>query len=440
MAKPYLRCTVLLFLSLLGQQSRGLAQAHAPKRWITAWGASPENAATTPVSNATVRMIARVTAAGDAVRIRLDNTFGAAPLTIGQAYIGERVQGARVALGSSHKVTFQGSVRVIIPAGGRVESDPVTMKVSSQQDLAVSMFIPETNVLPSQHSRAQVTSYQSQNNSGDLSAVEDPKPFTGTTTAMLWLRAIDVLTTSSSSLKGVVVAFGDSITDGTCTTVDGHDRWEDWMAVRLDLARGISGGVPKSAMPASTWAVINEGIGGNTISGGNFPAPPRSTPGVERLDRDVFSHSSVTHVIVFMGTNDLRRGASAAQVIAGMQDIIERAHKRRLKVFGVTVLPRQNRVPLTPAPATPYPGGRWDESMTMARHEVNRWIRTQARFDAVIDFDEVVRDPANPELMLPRFDCGDNVHPSPAGYYEMGRSVKLDLLQSPRLKAARGIR
>ncbi|HVZ59656.1 MAG TPA: hypothetical protein VG892_02620, partial [Terriglobales bacterium] len=114
MAKPYLRCTVILFLSLLGQPSRSLAQAHAPERWITAWGASPENAATTPVSNATVRMIARLTAAGDAVRIRLDNTFGAAPLTIGQVYIGERVQGARIAPGSNHQVTFQGSSRVIV--------------------------------------------------------------------------------------------------------------------------------------------------------------------------------------------------------------------------------------------------------------------------------------------------------------------------------------
>jgi len=438
MTKPGLRRMLVLMASLLLCGGRSLGQGKTGEGWVTAWGASPQTIGSVPISNATVRMIARVTADGNALRIRVDNTFGKSLLTIGQAYVGLRIQGAKLAAGSNRQVFFQGSTKVIVPAGGRVESDSVPIKVMAQQDLAVSLYIPEAGVLPSQHTRAQITSYLSENNSGDLAAVEDAKPFNGTTTAMLWLRAIDVLPASTSAVKGAVVAFGDSITDGTCSTVDAHDRWEDWMSVRLDINRESSrGNSRRGASQSSNWAVINEGIGGNMISGADFDTPPNSTPGVDRLDRDVLSHFGVTHVILFMGTNDIRRGASAAHVITAAKDIIERVHKRQIRIFGATVLPRQSPMSLNPSPASSGQGAKWDEAMTKIRQEVNRWIRTQAKFDAVIDFDEVIRDPANPEMMVPRFDCGDNVHPSPAGYYEMGKSIPLTLLEMSGRKPVR---
>jgi len=398
---------------LLGSGMAALQQTPASGRWITAWSTSQQALGTTAVTNATVRLIARVTIPGEAVRIRIDNTFGSASLVIGKAYIGQRTQGAGLADGSSRQVLFNKVETTTVPAGGSVTSDAVTMNVLAQQDLAVSLFIPEANVRPSQHTAAQVTSYLTPNGSGDATANERATPFIVPTTSTFWLKAIDV---SSSVSTGSIVAFGDSITDGTCSTVDAHDRWEDTLAVRLALdaaGRGREG---------AHKAILNEGIGGNTITHENLQPPPDSPPGIERLERDVLSHHGVTQVILFMGTNDIRREASAAQVIAGMQEIIKRVKARGLKIIGVTIIPRHN-IP----PAQNNTG--WNGAKTAFRNEVNQWIRTQAPFDAVIDFDKVVRDSKNMDLIYPPFNCGDGIHPSPRGYYEMGKSIRLDVVK-----------
>ena len=379
-----------------------------PGTWITAWGTSQQTLGTATITNATVRMIARVTIPGDAVRIRLDNTFGPEPVMIGKVYVGLRVQGPALATGSNRQAFFNRSATVVISAGGTAESDPVPMNVLAWQDLAVSLYIPETNVRPSQHTGAVVTSFMSENGSGDVTADETLKPFTGTTTSMFWLKAIDV---RSSSAAGAIVAFGDSITDGTCTTRDAHDRWEDWLALRLNAGK------------VKTYeAVVNEGIGGNTLTRENIQPPPDSPPGIERLNRDVLSHSGVKYVILFMGTNDIRREASAPQVIAGMSDIIKRVKARELKIIGVTIIPRHNV-----APSEANTG--WNAEKTQIRNEVNQWIRKEAPFDAVIDFSKTVQDPLNPDLLYPAFNCGDGIHPSPRGYYEMGEAVTLDLFE-----------
>ena len=408
------RIAVIAGLALLLASGTAARQAApASERWVTAWGTSQQGLGTGAVSNTTVRMIARVTISGQAVRVRLDNTFGTAPLVIGKAYVGHRIQGAAIAPGSNRPITFNKSAGVTIPAGGSVTSDPVAINVLAQQDLAVSLHIPGADVRSSQHGGAQVTSYLAPNGTGDVAAEDAAKPFAGTTTSMFWLKAIDV---SSSSSTGSIVAFGDSITDGTCTTVDAYDRWEDLLAVRLALDAAGRG-----ANDAHK-AVVNEGIGGNTITRENLQPPPDSPPGVERLERDVLTHHGVTHVILFMGTNDIRRGASAAQVIAGMQDLARRTKARGLKTIGVTIIPRHNR------PPEPNNTG-WDTAKTQVRHEVNQWIRTKGPFDGIIDFDKVVQDPKNADLLLPAFNCGDGIHPSPRGYYEMGRSVRLGPFQ-----------
>jgi lysophospholipase L1-like esterase len=298
----------------------------------------------------------------------------------------------------------------MLPAGGSVVSDPVSMNVRAWQDVAVSASVPDATVHPSQHSRAVVTSYTSADGSGDVGASEAAAPFTITTTSTSWLKAIDVL---SSGNPGAIVAFGDSITDGTCTTLDAHDRWEDWLSVRLqtDLAARRQGGYP---------AVINEGIGGNTVTREGLQPPPDSPPAVERLDRDVLSHSGVDHVIVFIGTNDIRRGASAEQVIDGLSNLASRMKARGLRIIGATIIPRHN----VPASGT---NSGWDTGKTAIRNAVNQWIRSKAPFDAVIDFDDVMRARTNPDLIEPSFNCGDGIHPSPLGYFEMGKSISLDL-------------
>src|SRR5881628_3234130 len=245
--------------------------------WVTAWGASQQGLGEAKITNATVRMIARVTIPGDSIRIRLDNTFGTAPVTFGSVTVGPRIQGAAVAVGLNKPVTFGGKTSVTIPAEGSVRSDAVALHVDAQQDLAVSLFVSGANVAPSQHGNAVVTSYLTGNDAGDQTSSENGKAFTGKTTAMFWLKSIDVRPTSQAT---AIVAFGDSITDGTCTTLDAHNRWEDVVAQRLELMDPVS------------RSVVNEGIGGNTVTGAHLVPKANSPPGLERLERDVLSHSA----------------------------------------------------------------------------------------------------------------------------------------------------
>ena len=372
--------------------------------WVTAWGTSQQSLAETKIANASLRMIARVTLPGDAVRIRLDNNFGKTPVTFAHVTLGPRVRGAALALGLVKPVTFGGKASVTIPAGGMVESDAVGMHVDAQQDIGVSLFVSGAEVQPSQHNNAQVTSYLTDNNAGDQTESADGKAFTGKTTAMFWLKSIDVRPVGAAR---TIIAFGDSITDGTCTTLDAHDRWEDVVAGRLALQTPIR------------LAVVNEGIGGNTVIDVAGYNPAINSPtGVDRLDRDVLSHAGISHVVLFEGTNDIRRGASADQLIAGMKDIVARVKAKGIRIVGVTIIPRHAVVPGVADTG-------WNAEKSKIRNRVNEWIRKEAGFDAVLDFDRVMRDPANPEVMIQAYNCGDGVHPAPSGYYQMGKSVDL---------------
>jgi len=377
--------------------------------WATAWATSQQGLGPAKIGNATVRMIARVTVPGDSIRIRLDNTFGTAPVTFGKATIGLRARGPAVAVGLVRPLTFAGKDSVTLAAGATVESDPVALHVEALQDVAVSLFVPAADVQPSQHNNAQVTSYLTDNGAGDQSASADGKPFTGKTTSTFWLKSIDV---SPAARAGTIVAFGDSITDGTCSTLDAHDRWEDALAERFALRKKVA------------HAVINEGIGGNTVTGGPNMKPPLNSPsGVERLERDVLSHAGVTHVILFLGTNDIRREAPADQVIAGMKDIIARVRAKGIRIIGVTIIPRDTTVP-------GIADTGWSDAKTKIRNEVNDWIRKQAGFDAVLDFDKLVRDQRNPDIINVAYDCSDGIHPSPTGYFVLGKSIDLGLFKS----------
>jgi lysophospholipase L1-like esterase len=378
--------------------------------WTTTWATSQQTLGPARVSNATLRLIARVTAPGDAIRLRFDNTFGTAPVTFAKVSAGPRQSAnnpAGISPGLLVPVTFAGQSSVTIAPGGSATSDPVALRVDAQEDVAVSVYVPGADVAASQHNGALVTSFATDNGAGDLTASESGTAFKTRITTMPWLKAIDVRATAPTT---AIVAFGDSITDGTCTTLDAHDRWEDIVAQRLALQDTVR------------HSVVNEGIGGNTVTR-NVTPPPDSTPGTERLDRDVLAHAGVSHVVVFMGTNDIRREASAEQVINGLKDIIARVKARGLKVVGVTIVPRHN-VTLV--------GGNtgWDAAKTKVRNEVNAWIRGSGAFDGVIDFDRVVRSAGNPDLLNVTYNCGDGIHPSPLGYFQMGKSVDLNLFET----------
>jgi len=386
------------------------AFAQTSPGWITAWATSQQTLGQTRVSNATLRLIARVTAPGDAIRLRFDNTFGSAPVTFGKVSAGPRQSAnnpASISPGLVMPVTFGGKSSITIAAGGSVMSDRVPLAVDAEEDLAVSVYIPGADVPASQHNGAMVTSFITENGAGDLTTSESGTPFKTRITTMPWLKAIDVSVTAPTT---AIVAFGDSITDGTCTTLDGHDRWEDIVAQRFALQDTVR------------HSIVNEGIGGNTVTRGVTPLPD-STPGTERLDRDVLAHAGVSHVVVFMGTNDIRREASAEQLINGLKEIVARVKARGLKVIGVTIVPRHNVAPVSSNTG-------WNDAKTKVRNEVNAWIREAGAFDAVIDFDRVLRSAANPDLLKVTYNCGDGIHPSPLGYFQMGKSVDLNLFET----------
>jgi lysophospholipase L1-like esterase len=386
------------------------AFAQTVPTWTTAWGTSQQVLGQTRVSNATLRLIARVTAPGDAIRLRFDNTFGTAPVTFGKVSAGPRQSAnnpASISPGLLMPVLFAGQSSVTIAAGGSVTSDSIPLRVDAQEDLAVSVYIQGSDVPASQHSGAVVTSFITDNGAGDLAASESGTPFKNRITTMPWLKAIDVRATASTT---AIVAFGDSITDGTCTTLDAHDRWEDIVAQRLALQDTVR------------HSVVNEGIGGNTVTR-NVTPPPDSTPGTERLDRDVLAQAGVSHVVVFMGTNDIRREASAEQVINGLKDIVARVKSRGLKVIGATIVPRHNVAPVADNTG-------WNDAKTKVRNEINAWIRESGAFDGIIDFDRVVRSATNPDLLNVTYNCGDGIHPSPLGYFQMGKSVDLNMFEA----------
>jgi lysophospholipase L1-like esterase len=376
------------------------AAARDSAAWRAAWGTSQQGLdAAAVVSDTTVRMIVRPTLPGSHVRVQPQNTFGTVPLDVGAASIAARANGALLVPGTLKALTFGGSPSVSIPAGGAVYSDPVAFEAHAWQDLAVSLYLPGSGVPVSRHSNARKTSFVAPNGAGNRSADEAATAFTTLITSMWWVANLDVLT---SQADGTIVFFGDSITDGTGTTTDGHDRWHDIVVLRMQLDR----------KGKTQFGAVNQGIGGNRVTN-IFPGG--SPAAVDRLDRDVLARSGATHVVLFEGTNDIQAGVTADQLIAGIQNVIDRVHAARLPIIGATIIPRHNAT--------------WTPQMTQYRNIVNEWIRHKANFDGVIDFDRLIRSAADPDLMNPILDLGDHIHPNPFGYFLMGREVELKLFE-----------
>ena len=396
------RAHVLVGAILQAMLVFGLATNAGAQQWVASWGSSLHGPSPDDwsISEASIRLIARSTIAGDRVRVRIENTYGEQPLTIGAASVGLRNRGPSLVIGSSRVLHFGGAAVVTIPAGEYIVSDPVELAVQAEQELAVSLYVPGSDVRSSVHRNALTTSYLTEAGAGDRTTDAGGEAYTATTPWMHWLSAVEVY---SSSARGAVVAFGDSITDGSCATTDGHDRWEDVLYARLS-----AGG--------ERLAMINAGIGGNTV----IRVPPvGSMPGVERMDRDVLSLAGITHVIIFLGTNDLRRDATAEQVIAGIEEIVGRAKAAGLKVIGTTIIPRNPR----PRGGLP-PDLGFGPERNARRHAINEWARGNTELDALIDFDAVMQDPDDRDVIYPPYDC-DGIHPNVFGYAAMARSVDL---------------
>jgi lysophospholipase L1-like esterase len=387
--------------------------ASTPSVWVASWGSSqqipePQNALTPDnLTDATVRQVFHLSLGGPAVRVHLSNAFGTEALHITSAHIARPVSAASSGIdpASDRALSFAGCAEAVIPPGAELISDPLEYALPPLSDLAVTFHLQLPPARETGHPGSRATSYYSHGDQVSASALAEPKHVDH------WYQVseIDVKAVPGSA---TVVALGDSITDGHGATTNGNDRWTDVLASRLQ------------ASPAThNIGVSNQGIGGNhLLTDGLGPNA------LARFDRDVLAPAGVRWLIVFEGVNDLgglaREGeVSAAQhaalverVLATYQQMIARAHAHWLRVIGATIMPYTGSSYYHPGPLS-----------EADRQAVNRWIRSSGNFDAVIDFDSVVRDPRHPDQLLPAYDSGDHLHPSPAGYKAMGDAIPLSL-------------
>jgi lysophospholipase L1-like esterase len=390
--------------------------------WHSAWAAAHNVGLGVPgLSGGSVRLIVRPTLSGQSLRVKLSNIRGNAPAVFSAAYVGVTGPGASVVSGTNRRLTFNGAPELTLAPDAMVWSDPIPFPVTAFQRLTVSLDIVSASDV-SMHTLGLVMNYRAGSaHAGDVSgtgftAIPPNAPdSTAHEYPMYWLAAVDVL---SPSAAGAIVAVGDSWLDGRCSTTENnvvkpdlYQRWIDVLAARL-----------AARYPSQPRAVVNAAIAGNRIipGGGNGP------PTLQRLERDVLERAGATHVIFLQGMNDIGGGASAAQVTTAMQQVIDRVHARGLRIVGGTLfaLARPDRA-------------KWTAPFEAVRRDVNTWIRTQAKFDGVIDFDGLMSTgplyDGIPSLK-PEFACNDDVHPNPAAYRAMGGFVDLALFTGPLQK------
>jgi lysophospholipase L1-like esterase len=395
----------------VGTASRPAAAARGYD-WVTSWSASPQDPSPgtlgmTGFHDQTVRNIIFPSVGGNMIRLELTNAFGRSPLQVGRVTVAVADVGAGVVPGTIHPVSFGGSVSVRIPAGEQVLSDPVGMQVSALQELAVSIYLPGRTGVATRHTDAQQVNWVS--TAGDHAGEAGVGAFTSSARSWYYLSGLDV---RSSRAAGTVIAFGDSITDGVNSSVGGNDRWPD------DLARRLG------AVAGPTLSVVDEGIGGNRLLTASRCCGASAQA---RFARDALDQPGVRDVIVLEGINDIGLsvgpthsdvGLTPARMIAGYRDLAAQAHARGVRIFGATLLPYQG-------------AGYYSPAGEAIRDAVNAWIRTSGAFDGVIDFDAVMRDPANPLRLNPAYDSGDQLHPNDVGYQAMADAINLDMLLPP---------
>jgi len=412
---------------LLATGAATVAQGSRAEHWVGTWATAvvprPQAApggnpgpgpAPLNFNNQTLRQVVHVSLGGGRVRVVLSNAFGTSPLVVGGASVALRQKDARIVGGSNRPLTFSGNPTTTVAAGAIAVSDAVTLTVPALADLAIDVFLPaDTAASPSPlttHNGALQTNYVS-TAGNHVGAGEFP--VSTTTQAWFFLSAVDVIAPAS---VGAVVAFGDSITDGTLSTPDTNNRWPDSLARRLMPAG--RGGTPQP------MGVLNEGIAGNRVLT-DFVGPNA----LARFDRDVLAQSGVSHVILLEGINDLGLAGngqpipSAADIIAGHKQIVERAHAHGLKVIAGTLLPFEGTNLGAIAP------GYYSSEKDSRRQALNERIRADRGYDGVIDFEAAVRDPSQPLQLLAQLKGADNLHLNDAGYQAMANAVNLALLR-----------
>jgi len=396
------------------------AVAAAPAaHWVVSWSASPSpppdethiRTKGLEFNNQTLREIVHLSIGGSAVRVRFSNFFGRQSLEIGSAHLALRRNDSTILPSSDRALTFGGATGISIPSNAFVLSDPVKLAVPAESDLAISIFLPHVTTAAGFHSFALQTSYVGAGDQTAAPSVASPRAIS----SWIFLAGVDV----SAPLSAAAIAvFGDSRVDGDGSTPNANRRWPNVLAKRLSQQ-----GLP--------LGVLNAGIIGNRIL---HDAPPVAVElgvnGLARFDHDALDQPGVKYVIILEGIVDIglpgtpvapaSEAVSIDDLIAGMKQLIERAHDRGMKVFGAT------QTPFSGATAIP---GIFSAEKEEQRKALNQWIRSSHDLDGVIDFEKVVLDPANPEKIRPAFDSGDHLHPNDAGYEAMANSIELSLFR-----------
>ncbi|MCX5051708.1 MULTISPECIES: ricin-type beta-trefoil lectin domain protein [unclassified Streptomyces] len=365
------------------------------------WGPAMVSGGQTFTSQ-TIRMVVHNNTSGAGLRIRLSNLRSTTALSVGAVTVAVQSSGATAVAGTTHTVTFGRSATPTIPAGQELTSDVIPMPVVAEQNLLVSVYLPGTTGASTYHNDAHQTSYLSAASTGNHAAEEAATNFTTTTARWFYVAGLDVV---SPTAKGTVVAIGDSITDGSSATDNANRRWPDYLARRLQAESG-----------GQRLGVVDAGISGNRVVT-DSPSAPQGIAAKTRFSHDVLTQPGVKNVILLEGINDINNTTTptpADQIIAGYQTMINQAHTAGVRIIGGTILPNSTQ---TAAKAA-------------IRAQVNQWIRTSGAFDAVIDFDAALRDPANPAQLLPAYDSGDHLHPNSAGMQALANTVNLSLLTS----------
>ncbi|MBO0753756.1 MAG: SGNH/GDSL hydrolase family protein, partial [Bradyrhizobiaceae bacterium] len=386
-----------------------LGTAWVGTAWVGTWGASPQLTSgdlfgTAPVfNNQTIRQVIRISAGGTQFRVRLSNEYGTQAVQIGDAHVAVSAGGAAIKAGTDRTLTFSRSPTVTIPPNAAVLSDPVNLEAASLTSLAVSIYLPQATGPATWHVEGKQTAYIV---TGDLTGAADVSAGATTTTERFFLTGI---LAASAKPRSAVVTFGDSITDGTNSTPDADHRWPDFLAARL------------AASDDGDIGVVDEGISGNRLLH-DIIGPSA----LSRFDRDVLATPGLRFITVLLGINDIGLGGvfpaqtvTADDIIAAHRQIIARAHGNGIRIYGCTLTPFNGVGP-------PY----YTPAGDVTRQTVNAWIRTGGEYDAVIDFDAVVRDPADPSRILPAFDSGDHLHPNDAGYQAMANAIDLRLFRA----------
>ncbi|MCQ0034281.1 SGNH/GDSL hydrolase family protein [Burkholderia glumae] len=387
-------------------------------RWVAAWAsalqpipalASPPPLYRAPeVANRTIRQIVYPSVGGTRMRLRISNAYGRTPLSLGAVRIGRSAAGAAVRPGDTVLVTFGGRRDLVVPAGEERDSDPVALPLEAGAPYAISLFVRGEQKMTAWHRVANQVNYVSV--PGDHSADVDGGAFRTRFTQSAWVSELAV--EGSSAATGAIAAVGDSITDGLRSSLNRNRRWTDGLARRLDAAG------------ERDWSVVNLGISGNRLLS---DSACYGSALERRFDRDVLARSGVKAAVLLIGINDINFAAmppragldcdaphtrvDARMLIDGYRRVIASAHAHGVALFGAT---------LTPASLPP--------EREAIRTEVNNWIRTSGAFDGIVDFDAALRDPARPQVLQRRYDSGDGVHPSDAGYAAMADAVPIDRL------------